>query len=176
MARRPTAARSNESMTAIRLSIATTLGDWSAQPLAQGALALLNCLGYHSERMDSGFPAQPQAFVRELSEASGYVLDPAKIQLDRWQRAELLCQLSDEDVTLLAQNQRALLPDTRIALSQMESFLFVAIELADQEWSLYCTHQHRARTQPHRTDAVDHIVSLRQTLFTCGDQPPPPQA
>lgn len=135
MARRPTAARSNESMTAIRLSIATTLGAWSAQPLAQGALALLNCLGYHSERMDSGFPAQPQAFVRELSEASGYVLDPAKIQLDRWQRAELLCQLSDEDVTLLAQNQRALLPDTRIALSQIESFLFVAIELADQEWS-----------------------------------------
>lgn len=135
MARRPTAGRSNESMTAIRQSIAATLSEWNTQPLAQGAIGMLAAMGYQSERIDSGFPAQPKSFIQELSEQSGYSIDPAKIQLEHWKGVELLFQLDSDDVTLLARGQQSLMPDTSIALSQIESFVFVAIELAGDTWS-----------------------------------------
>lgn len=135
MARRPTAGRSNESMTAIRQSIAATLSEWNTQPLAQGAIGMLAAMGYQSERIDSGFPAQPKSFIQELSEQSGYSIDPAKIQLEHWKGVELLFQLDSDDVTLLARGQQSLMPDTTVQLSKIEAFVFVAIELAGDAWS-----------------------------------------
>ena len=134
MSRSSTVNRSLDSMQSIRISISSVLNNWQDQSLRDGSLSLLMALGYNSDRL-ADFPTQPIAFIETLSKDSGYVINADKIQRKAWKSVELLFQITDDEIPSLATGQNSLINETAIQFNAIESFTFIAIELADQVWS-----------------------------------------
>jgi len=106
-----------------------------ALPLAQGATALLAALGYRSDKTaDLGHTAETLLSSIEQFRPELGRLDRAKMQAHRWASCAFLFQLTDDEIPALALGQALLSTGGVVAPGQVESFVFLAIDLQGQDW------------------------------------------
>ena len=91
-----------------------------------GHLALLKTLGYSSDKTFPIAGAKPTAFL-EMLEATpdGDKFDQEKALFNDWKKADLLFQLTNEELS----GERSLFEETEIKPGLLQSYLFFAIEL-----------------------------------------------
>ena len=105
--------------------------------MAISASALLSTLGYSSNKT-TDLPAQPAAFAKQLEALAGGTrqLNPLEASLSDWKSAAFLFQLTNDELPALAAGQRDLLGHTGgVQAHQVESFVFIAIDLKPRTWS-----------------------------------------
>ncbi len=125
---------SNKTLRADLLAILQLLlkGDLHA-----GCVSLLEKLGYASLKTVE-FPAKPEEFARELQALVGgdKKLHAEHAALADWQSAHFLFQLTNDELPALAAGQLSLLQGAGgVQAHQMESFVFLAIDLQAGVWS-----------------------------------------
>ena len=98
----------------------------AGRPLHQAAGALLGALGYDSERTVEGDGDDAAAFVAELA-AARELSDRERALLADWRTARIVFQLTYEEIA----GQTGLFD--RFDAERIESFLFIAVELAPPE-------------------------------------------
>ena len=111
------------------------------QSLATGDLhasttALLATLGYASPKT-LDLPTQPQAFAGELETllGGGKQLSALHASLADWKSAAFLFQLTNDELPSLAAGQASLLDGGSVQAWQVESFVFLALDLKPGAWS-----------------------------------------
>ena len=112
-------------------SIHAALNNFDVRQFRASNLALLNALGYSSDKTQAIPGADPQAF-REIAEShSGKNLNADKANFAEWKQADLLFQFTDEELS----EHKGLFQDAAINASQTRSYLFFAIELSGTKYS-----------------------------------------
>ena len=112
-------------------SIHVALNNFDPRQFRTSNLALLNALGYLSDRTQAIPGADPQAF-REIAEShSGKNLNADKAKFAEWKQADLLFQFTDEELS----EHKGLFQNAAINASQTRSYLFFAIELSGTRYS-----------------------------------------
>jgi len=116
-------------------TIQSALKALASQPLARAATKLLQSLGYSSDKTaDLGQTAQALlANIEQFRPELGKIGD--KVKAERWRSCAFLFQLTNDEIPSLAIGQIPLGTDHKIARSQIESFVFLAIELQGESWS-----------------------------------------
>ena len=115
----------------LHASIQAALNNFDVRQFRASNLALLNALGYSSDRTQAIPGADPQAF-REIAEShSGKNLNADKAKFAEWKQADLLFQFTDEELS----EHKGLFQDAAINASQTRSYLFFAIELSGTKYS-----------------------------------------
>ncbi len=118
-----------------RQALQAALQAFDYAPLAKASANLLNSLGYTSEKTaDLGSSAETllgniEQFKPELGKISR-----DKVKADRWKSCAFLFQLTNDEIPSLAVGQTPLGTDTKVARSQIESYVFLAIELQGEQW------------------------------------------
>ncbi|QFT20979.1 Modification methylase PaeR7I [Pseudomonas sp. THAF187a] len=126
----------SEKNAALLQSIQDSLQNLASESLAEGAAALLSVLGYSSDKTaDLGYSAEElleniEQFRPELGGISR-----AKVQADRWISCAFLFQLTNDEIPSLALGQAPLGANGKLVESQIESFVFLAIDLQGEQWS-----------------------------------------
>ena len=121
----------------LRAELQTALLNLATGDLRTSATALLGKLGYASHKTLE-LPTQPQAFAKEVENLLGgsKQLNPAHASLADWQSAAFLFQLTNDELPALAAGQASLLTETGgVQAWQVESFVFLAIDLKPGSWS-----------------------------------------
>jgi len=121
----------------LRAALQTALLNLTTGDLRTGATALLGKLGYASHKTLE-LPTQPQAFAIEVESLLGgsKQLNPAHACLADWQSAAFLFQLTNDELPALAAGQMNLLADPGgVQAWQVESFVFLALDLKAGAWS-----------------------------------------
>jgi hypothetical protein len=117
-------------------SIEAALLSFKTASLADASTCLLKALGYTSEKTtDLGsdaetFLASIAAFKPDLGPISR-----DKVFADRWSSCAFLFQLTNDEIPSLAIGQSLLVADANVVRTQIESFVFLAIELVGDQWS-----------------------------------------
>lgn len=121
---------------ALRQSIQDALQNLASQPLATGAIALFNTLGYSSDKTaELGSTAEELlGNVEQLRPELGSI-NRAKVQASRWKSCAFLFQLTNDEIPSLALGQAPVGADGKLTQGQMESFVFLAIDLQGEGWS-----------------------------------------
>lgn len=122
-----------------RQAVKAALAQVGSSALAPGALALFQALGYRSDKV-ADFPSAPEAFIAALEQAtpdkSALVRD--QLALARWKECAFLYQITNDEIPSLGHFASlaggGLLQDSYIG-NQIESFVFLAIELQGENWS-----------------------------------------
>jgi hypothetical protein len=94
-------------------------------------LGLLDALGYRSDKTRSLPGAAPEAFTEMIDSASGTTLNREKACFDQWTHADLLFQLTDEELS----GQKSLFDATELKPKLLQSYLFFAIQLSGSHYS-----------------------------------------
>ncbi len=95
-------------------------------PLREGATALFGALGYRSDRVaDAGGVAQ----FLERHAADEKLTDPQRKLIREWRAVEIVFQITDEEIR--GQGQGRLFADDGLDSSRIQSFLFLAADIAD---------------------------------------------
>jgi hypothetical protein len=107
-------------------------------PLRQAASGLLHALGYASEKV-AEIGTDPEEFLSNIEEF-GPVLkrfDRAKVRFADWKSCSFVFQLTNDEIPSLvfSPGQVLLGTDKKVVRSQIESFVFLAIELKGEKWS-----------------------------------------
>ncbi len=113
--------------TPLKQAISQRIQTFASQPLRPSALALFATLGYGSDRT-----VQTQSvedFCAQF-DPENKLHHPAA-QLTQWRGAELLFQLTDEEISASA----ALFKDDAVRTSLLQSYVFIAIELEDGSYA-----------------------------------------
>jgi len=115
-----------------RASIASALRDFQSRSLAKAARGLLNALGYKSDRTVSLPNSSPQAFLDLIQDnASGVSFNEEKALCADWRSADLLFQLTDEELS----GHKSLFKETEVNPGLLRSYLFFAIELTGENYA-----------------------------------------
>ncbi|MCC7067235.1 MAG: Eco57I restriction-modification methylase domain-containing protein [Burkholderiales bacterium] len=121
---------------ALRQSIQHALQNLASQPLATSASALLNTLGYSSDKTaELGSTAEALLSGIEQFRPELGPIDRVKVKADRWKSCAFLFQLTNDEIPSLALGQAPSVTDGKLAQGQMESFVFLAIDLQGEGWS-----------------------------------------
>lgn len=123
-----------ESAPQLRSAIQNQLGAFETRSLKDAALDLLAALGYTSDKT-ADFSSSPETFADAIAQATGNPLNPDKAGLDRWRECAFLFQLTNDEIPSLATGQTTLIADSTVAQQQIESFVFLALELDGEHWS-----------------------------------------
>ena len=116
----------------LRPKIQTALQAFATKPLRQCATDLLETLGYRSERTLVLEGSKPQAFLDLIqSQTSPLKFDPEKALFSDWKSADILFQLTDEDLSATS----SLFNETDIKSGLLRSSLFFAIELKGSDYA-----------------------------------------
>lgn len=121
----------------LRADLQIALLNLATGDLRTSATALLGKLGYASHKTLE-LPTQPQPFAKEVENLLGgsKQLNPAHASLADWQSAAFLFQLTNDELPALAAGQASLLTETGgVQAWQVESFVFLAIDLKPGSWS-----------------------------------------
>lgn len=116
------------------MKVAAALKAFSMQPTKTAAIQLFGALGYASRKtLDlNGSPASFLSFI----DRDGVLASRREAHLTKWKRVDFLFQLTNDEIPMLAQGNPGLLAGQQdYRTSIIESFVFLAIELADEEWS-----------------------------------------
>ncbi len=114
--------------------ILTALRDLNDQDLRTAGAALFDALGYRSTRTFEDLPTDPTSFWDFFSQGHSD-LDPGKAEIERWRGATFLFQLTDAEVHGLAKAREATKEQGDYEESEIESFLFLAIDLVGEQWT-----------------------------------------
>ncbi len=121
----------------IRIDVEAALHTLATSDLQQGTSALLNTLGYASNKT-LALPNKPEVFVKELEALLGNTkqLNADNARLPDWKSAAFLFQLTNDELPALAAGQLSLLAGSGgVQAHQIESFVFIAIDLKPGTWS-----------------------------------------
>ena len=116
--------------------IAGALDSVNQQPLPLAATGLLKTLGYSSDKtIDLG--SRPTDFVARLRQFSQTpsAFDDARAEVALWHSAHFLFQLTNDEIPSLMLGQRSFSTTASVHAQQLESFVFLAIELDGEDWS-----------------------------------------
>ena len=112
-------------------SIQAALNNFDVRQFRASNLALLNALGYSSDRTQAIPGARPQDFRASVESHSGKTLNADKAKFTEWKQADLLFQFTDEELN----GHKGLFQDAAINASQTRSYLFFAVELSGTRYS-----------------------------------------
>lgn len=113
--------------TQLKQAISQHVQNFSSQPLRQAALSLFATLGYESDRT---IETPSVAEFRAQFDSESKLEHPAAL-IASWKSAELLFQLTDEELS----RSTALFKDEAVKTSLLQSYVFIAIELDDGEYA-----------------------------------------
>ena len=116
-----------------RQTIAMALQAFAVHPLKEAALDLLATLGYAGDKRIDLIPATAEGFVTAFGQDGPFNRDKAEIQ--EWRRVEFLFQFTNDEVLSLSSGQLSLMTDHVVNGALIESFVFLAIELAGEAYS-----------------------------------------
>jgi len=143
-------------------AIPAALKAFAVQPLAPAAIALLESLGYRSQKRITLKPNTAETFAATFAKEKP--LNPQNAILADWQSADFLFQLTDEEVRSAAAGKQQFLfdADGRWNGAEVKSFIFIAITLAKPQYT---------RTDLSRiTRAVNRLFPMpAMLLFRHGD-------
>ena len=115
--------------THLQSSIQSALQAIPGSDFRAGHLELLATLGYKSDKTITIAGARPKAFLEMLeANSSGAKFDPGKALFNDWTQADLLFQLTDDELS----REASLFKDTSVQPGLLQSYLFFAIELNGQ--------------------------------------------
>lgn len=116
----------------LRQPIESALKAFTSQALRKAALSLLETLGYRGNRTHDFGDSKPQAFLDLIeSQSTPLKFDPEKAFFSDWKSADILFQLTDEDIAASS----SLFKETDIKSGLLRSYLFFAIELKGSDHS-----------------------------------------
>jgi type I restriction-modification system DNA methylase subunit len=121
----------------LRMGLQTALQQLAHGDLQRNAFAVLAALGYASGKT-LDLPSKPTLFAQELEALVGGTKQLAKDNacLSDWKGAAFLFQLTNDELPTLAAGQMSLLSDTGgVQAYQIESFVFLAVDLKQGNWS-----------------------------------------
>jgi type I restriction-modification system DNA methylase subunit len=114
------------------MNIQAALSRFLQPPLADASCQLLNELGYKSDRTVDLPSSKPEDFHSIVTQmVPGATFDRTKALFDDWSSANLLFQLTDEDLS----GQNTLFKETAVAPGLLRSYLFFAVELTGADYS-----------------------------------------
>lgn len=105
------------------------LSNFLTLPLKDAARQLLAKLGYTSDKFIADAGSSPQAFLDLFG--SGYEFNTSKALFSEWKTADLVFQLTDEELSQTS----SLFPETSVKTRLLKSYLFIAIELAGSDYA-----------------------------------------
>jgi adenine-specific DNA-methyltransferase len=121
----------------LRTGLLAALQQLAHGDLQRNAFAVLAALGYASGKT-LDLPSEPTLFAQELEALVGGIkqLPKDKACLADWKGAAFLFQLTNDELPTLAAGQMSLLSDTSgVQAYQIESFVFLAVDLKKGNWS-----------------------------------------
>ena len=121
----------------LRIDVQAALHTLATGDLQQCTTALLNTLGYASNKT-LDLPNKPEVFVKDLEALLGNTkqLHAHNASLPDWKSAAFLFQLTNDELPALAAGQLSLLAGSGgVQAHQIESFVFLAIDLKPGTWS-----------------------------------------
>jgi adenine-specific DNA-methyltransferase len=114
-----------------RNEVARALAGFETKPLKEAARAFLGILGYHSDRSIGG-TSSPQAFLELFSEPTPERrFDRDKALVSEWKTADLLFQLTDQELS----RESSLFVENDVKTGLLKSYVFIAIELKGSEYA-----------------------------------------
>lgn len=115
-----------------RIAIANALKGFATQTCGAGARTLLATLGYTSERTLNLGNSRPDTFLDFIrSNSGGTSFNESKALLPAWKTADLLFQLTDEELS----GHTSLFKETNVSPGLLRSYLFFAIELGGGDYA-----------------------------------------
>lgn len=109
----------------IRSQLLQRLQSLLSSDFREGHLDLLKALGYESDKTIPIPEAKPVRFIEIAEAGSGVTIDKIKAKYDDWGKADILFQLTDEELS----GQISLFDATELKPKLLQSYLFFAIEL-----------------------------------------------
>jgi predicted RNA methylase len=104
----------------------TALANFQSLPLKDAARQFLSILGYKSDRFITDADSKPQSFLNLFG--SGHAFDTTKALVSDWKSADLLFQLTDEELSRETSH-------TSVRAGLLKSYVFIAIELKGNEYA-----------------------------------------
>lgn len=121
-------------MSDTRSKVQTALKALSRQATKEATTELFGALGYAS-RKTVDLDGTPASFLKFV-DRDGRLAAKREAQVEKWQRVDFLFQLTNDELPILAQGTPDMFAGQQdYRTSIIESFVFLAIELADEEWS-----------------------------------------
>lgn len=111
----------------LKQAISDSIQTFSSQPIRKAALGFFATLGYESERTVETRSVQD---FRNQFDPESRLEHPAAL-VTYWQSAELLFQLTDEELSRNA----TLFKDVAVRASLLQSYVFIAIELVESDYA-----------------------------------------
>ncbi|MDP3924242.1 MAG: hypothetical protein Q8Q84_12875, partial [Hydrogenophaga sp.] len=121
----------------LRVGLQAALQQLAHGDLRRNAFAVLAALGYASGKT-LDLPSEPTLFAQELAALVGDTkqLSRDNACLSNWTGAAFLFQLTNDELPTLAAGQMSLLSDSGgVQAYQIESFVFLAVDLKQGNWS-----------------------------------------
>lgn len=121
-------------MSDTRSKVQAALKALASQTTKVAATELFGALGYAS-RKTIDLDGTPSSFLKFVDH-EGKLAAKREAQMEKWRRVDFLFQLTNDEISILAQGSPDMFggqQDYRTSI--IESFVFLAIELADEEWS-----------------------------------------
>ena len=119
-----------------RKAVQAALLAFANTPPLKASVKLLDALGYASEKTaDLGGTAESLLGNIEQFKPELGPINRDKVKADRWKSCAFLFQITNDEIPSLAVGQTPLGADSKLARGQIESFVFLAIELKDEQWS-----------------------------------------
>ena len=113
-------------------NVQVALQSFESKPLRDAAISLLDTLGYGSDKTIEIPDSDPSAFLNLLAEHNPDVeINKDKALFDDWQSADILLQLTDEELS----NEISLFKDDSVNANLLQSYLFFAIELNQRDYA-----------------------------------------
>jgi hypothetical protein len=112
----------------LKAALQSNLQAFAAQPLAEAARNLLGTLGYYSERRLDLIPNTAEQFLATFD--PGDTLNPNKALLPHWRAVEMLFQITGDEIRAVVDAQGGLFHGDGWESSNIQSYLFFAVDLA----------------------------------------------
>ena len=107
----------------------SALANFQTLPLKDAARQLLAKLGYKSDKFLAGAGSRPEDFLADF--ATGHPFDQAKALVPEWKSADLLFQLTDQELS----RESSLFTDDSVQRGLLKSYIFIAIELKGTDYA-----------------------------------------
>jgi adenine-specific DNA-methyltransferase len=107
----------------------SALANFQTLPPKDAARQLLAKLGYKSDKFLVGAGSKPQDFLADF--ATGHPFDQAKALVPEWKSADLLFQLTDQELS----RESSLFTDDSVQRGLLKSYIFIAIELKGTDYA-----------------------------------------
>ena len=116
----------------LRENIRSALQSFEAASLHDASIALLKVLGYSSDKTIEIPDSDSAAFLKLLAEYKPDIeIDKDKALFNDWLKADLLFQLTDEELS----NHGSLFKDDSVSSGLLQSYLFLCIELNQRDYA-----------------------------------------